>query len=221
LAKEKLSEEALEKIRGYTSWLPFNPELNSVARLYLNHGLAGAVCSLSPAPFCCSRVLYREWKSPIMKRVGVKVKSTSANDRRRRREGVEEDQEMDGDDAESFIVFENKDQEAELMKDLKRLDEQKLEEAIRMHKIVYVDKHAFLHRLYVGLDTHFGNRSTLHDLLADFLPETKAAMTQPTMGRARELAEARQASLQRSLQAAENAQALGMPQFHWAAVYRL
>ncbi len=229
-AKGILSEEVLDSIRGYTSWLPFNPELNSVAKLYLNHGLAGAVCSLSPAPFCCSKALYAEWKPPTVRKNGFRLKTDSAERRRGRlkaiRDGSEGNHDDDGDnnedqDIESIILFESKDQEAELEADMQLLDEQELEEAIRMHKMIYVDRNVFLHRLYVGLDMHFGNRTSLHAALADFLPETRAALVQPTQGRVRELGEARRASMQRSLRAAEDALVSGMPSFHWAEVYRI
>jgi hypothetical protein len=121
----------------------------------------------------------------------------------------------------SSIYFDSQQQQAEAMLDLDGLDERKLEEAISMHRTVYVDKHAFLHRLYVGLDMHFGSRPYLHQSLAAFLPETHQALTLPTNNRGQKLLQAWRQSMQNSIKAAENAAALGMPAFHWARVYRL
>lgn len=51
-----------QQIRSYVDWLPMHPDLNSVARVYMQLGIAsGAVNFIAPAPFCCSRKLYHKW----------------------------------------------------------------------------------------------------------------------------------------------------------------
>lgn len=222
---QNLPNEIYTQIKSYVNWLPFNPELNSVAKLYLKYGLAGAVCSLAPAPFCCSRTQYLKWTPPQLKRVGLKWKPI---DKAAMRERIKNGQPESDDEDESnnvnsvpVIEFSNKRQEGDVLSDMQVVDERRFEEAVRSSRTVYVDKHALLHRLYVGLDMHFGNRGALHQSLALFLPETHRVLAEPTpVGRASQYLQLWKQSMESSIKAAQNAAEMGVPQFHWANVYR-
>jgi hypothetical protein len=57
LQPDRLPAGDAKQITDYMNWMPWNPFLNEVAEVYLRYGIAGAVCSIAPAPLCCSKKL--------------------------------------------------------------------------------------------------------------------------------------------------------------------
>jgi hypothetical protein len=222
-AQSTLTDSKKQLIRGYVDWLPFNPELNKVAQMYLNHGLAGAICGMAPAPFCCSQALHLKWtavkalsqpadagQAPLTKlfsRVSFRRNPTRGNMIYFVNEGVEDDP----------VYF-----------DIQSIDAEQMMKAVALQRVVYVDKHLLLHRLYVGMDMHFGTRSNLHNMLAGFLPDTYEVLKQPTSyaavaggeAFATSLLNSWQNSMLSSMRAAANAVGVGVPQFHTSLPYR-
>ena len=49
------SDQDWASFERYLNFIPLNPSMNSVGRMYATYGLAGVVCLLQPAPMCCSR----------------------------------------------------------------------------------------------------------------------------------------------------------------------
>ena len=97
-----------------------------------------------------------------------------------------------------------------------------LKETIFGSKSVYVDKHVMLHRLYIGISSHFGTAQSLKTLVQKFLPITHYLVS-TRAGALMSRAEAQKTQgAQDSLRAAVEAQdALKLPAFHWGLVYRL
>jgi hypothetical protein len=63
--------------------------------------------------------------------------------------------------------------------DLKSLNAKKIEQAILSQRKIYVDKHVFLHRFYVGLNMQQSMSRLVSKTLDDFLPITRAMLTRP------------------------------------------
>lgn len=178
-----MDEADAQCIWDYVSWLPMNPEVNSVARLHLKHGMAGSLCCIADAPMCCSRNLFLSHTKPIsiISNPIVRGRNRSSGDagdesifrnvyiNGSNGDGnVQEDEALQGVDMSRYVDVLS----AQLSND--RLDKAKL----LIKKAVYVDKHVLLHRLYVGIDSQFGTASTLHKLLSDFLPATRYILHQ-------------------------------------------
>ena len=104
--------------------------------------------------------------------------------------------------------------------DLKSLNAKKIEQAILSQRKIYVDKHVFLHRFYVGLNMQQSMSRLVSKTLDDFLPITKAILTRPS-DRAQALFEAWKQSMQDLRDADEDAYNLKVPAFHWARVFRI
>lgn len=94
--------------------------------------------------------------------------------------------------------------------------------AIRLQHMQYIDRHVFLHRLYVGLDRCFHTRSNLHNILNDFLPLLCTLMEKSMNQTTKEnMKQAWLKAMKESSTAAEDADVLKVPSFHWARVYRI
>jgi len=202
-------------------------------------GVAGAVCSMLPAPLCCSRLLY--FTSPGL----LQAKAAVSKSRRRRSNNNnrlllaggdaaaaaavavgEDDDDAVQDEEDSLIYFEDGDRmDMSVYADLSRVRMKKIEEAISGQKRVYVDKHVLMHRLYVGLSSQMLMSTAIHRMLEDYLPITHYALLRPTLGGAEQrgarLAAAWAKAMQDSRAAADEADLLMVPSFHWARIYRI
>ena len=203
-------------------------------------GVAGAVCSMLPAPLCCSRLLYFTSESRGL----LQAKAAVSRSRRRRSnnnrlllaggdaaaaavaEGEDDDDDAVQDEEDSLIYFEDGDRmDMSVYVDLSRVGVKKIEEAISGQKRLYVDKHVLMHRLYVGLSSQMLMSTAIHRMLEDYLPITHYALLRPTLGgaeqRGAQLAAAWAKAMQDSRAAADEADLLMVPSFHWARIYRI
>lgn len=243
-----MDDASVQAIRQYVGWLPLNPELNSVARLYLRQGLAGSLCCIADAPMCCSRVLFLSYRKPLGVRSVPIAARKNASVRRSRRgngdgsgepesEGPASDDSDKEDSAELFrrIYLNQQGDTADvaipaglLADSLARASNGSLLRQLLSSNAVYVDKHVLLHRLYVGISTQFGTAGTLHKLFAEFLPATRYAIVERKRGGTDNGDESEEGfsewlsrSMQQSLSAGEAAESAGIPNFHWLKVYRM
>lgn len=180
--------------------------MDAVAKvcLFFLQGIAGVIFGISPAPFCSSRELY----FPVLR-----SKKTSAV--RRGARGGDDDE-----DTEYF--FDGYNMDMGVYTDLKQIDENKIESTILSQDKVYVDKHILFHRLYVGLSSHVGLSAEIQEMLASYLPITHAVLVRPLKeGRGQDLVDVWYRAMQDSSKAAEGADLLKVPSFHWARVYRI
>ena len=90
-----------------------------------------------------------------------------------------------------------------------------------MDRTVLLDKHLFLHRLYVGMDSCFGGCNDLHSMLARYLPDTSRvlkAASEDGVRAAREQWESNMARAEEAIRQAMRTQ--GVPVFQWSPAYR-
>ncbi len=205
----------------------------------MRQGVAGAVCSILPAPLCCSKSLYFTSQQKVLTATSNTNKKPPPRRSRRLRAALrgnvgDEDEEEDGLDeadedaqanqGDNLIYFEDGDRmDMSVYTDLRNVNAAKIEQAILGQKRIYVDKHVLMHRLYVGLSSQMGVSTSIHNLLAEYLPITRFALLRPTMGldRSIQLAEAWVKAMRDSRAAADEADLLKVPSFHWARVYRI
>lgn len=186
------------------------------------------MCSLEAAPFCCSRKLFS--------RVSLTLEQDKAVRKKKPSQGSEDEFEYE-DETQWTDRLALRDGSAKDWNDLLSVyfdvqrsgtsrGQQLLQRALFDQKMVYMDKHVFLHRLYVGLSSQFGTVTSIHRLLGSFLPVTSYIMTRSVINtdgldREKALADAWVRSMQESMRAAAAASdERGIPGFHWAMVYR-
>lgn len=179
--------------------------------LVLTQGLAGASVGISPAPFCCSREAYL----PL-----VRSRTPSVGRRRSARgRGAGNDGSSD-EDSEYFVDGNSIDMD--LYKDLSGMDESRIEAMLLSQDKLYVDKHVLFHRLYVGLSSVIGLSKEIQEMLASYLPITRAVLVKPTLeGRGQDLVDVWYRAMQDSRKAADDADLIKVPSFHWARMYRI
>lgn len=225
----KLPASTVTLIRRYVDWLPIHPDLNSVARCYLSQGVPWSVCMVAPAPFCCSRRTYAEWmnvKDAAYGNLAVKAPLDPKKYMRPRIKDVDGpaigDIDADSsDDSGNDELFYVEDYGVNMPVSL--VVTKYLSENIQP-KMLYVDKHVLLHRLFVGMHVSFGsNNPSLNLLMSQFLPETSAAllgiMQLPTsVGMA--LIEDWKQLASRAEQAAQKAAEDSIPSFIMGGAYR-
>lgn len=134
-------------------------------------GLAGLLCHVNEAPFCCSNALYFEDQSHL--RLSKKKKQKG---RRRNRDAEEEDDSSD-DHGEDYMYFDDgytadlgmyRDLQvctsatllvfshANAQRAAQEAGKARLEQELSAPYMEFVDKHVFLHRLYISMHNHFG-----------------------------------------------------------------
>ncbi len=232
LQPDRLPAGDAKQITDYMNWMPWNPFLNQVAEVYLRYGIAGAVCSIAPAPLCCSKKLTGWLRTVGRRQQRIKVKEARGA-LEEEEEAAEElqsttDDEEEGQDSEDdeFVMGgsgaaaePNNGMDNEvgfvnaLFEDVHVVRVTQLEQARIYCTPIHVPIDLFLHRLHVGLHWHFPTRKGLRSLLRIHLPKTHACLqwANVDVDKVKRLLQLR---IQQSRDAAVNAARNGVASFH-------
>ena len=144
-------------MRAYVNWLPMNPSINTVGKLLVTQGLVRVLCNVLLPPFCCSRTLYFVAGGGGGGGIGG---GSQRRMRISRRDDSDEDEAEDRDEGNDAPIYLADGNNVDLATtyDVRAVNPARLEEELARRSLMYVDKHVFMHRLYIGLDQCFGTR---------------------------------------------------------------